>query len=210
MIKIIAHRGMWNQSSEKNTMTAFERALNHGFGIETDFRDFNGELVISHDIPSKNAIPANAFFELCEHYAVDAPHALNVKSDGLQFLLSDYLRLWLSSQYFLFDMAVPDMLGYLKMHLNTYARISEYEPYQDFDGKVSGVWLDAFKSDWFRGSELSLICPPSKPVAIVSPELHGRNTYLDLWSWIKDVDTSQAQIFLCTDLPQQARDFFNE
>lgn len=62
MIKIIAHRGMWFQQDEKNTFPAFERALQNGFGIETDFRDCNGELVISHDPASQNAIKAKDFF----------------------------------------------------------------------------------------------------------------------------------------------------
>jgi glycerophosphoryl diester phosphodiesterase len=53
-MKIIAHRGMWFNKHEQNTLVAFERALENGFGIETDFRDFNGSLVISHDLPLEN------------------------------------------------------------------------------------------------------------------------------------------------------------
>ena len=37
-------------------MAAFERAINFGFGIETDIRDFDGNLVIAHDLPNKNSI----------------------------------------------------------------------------------------------------------------------------------------------------------
>ena len=210
MVKIIAHRGMWTDPSEKNTMIAFERALSNGFSIETDFRDFNGKLVVSHDIPDQNAISAKAFFDLCEQYPVDAPHALNIKSDGLHSLLSKYLQSWKLSQYFLFDMAVPDMLGYLTRQLNTFARVSEYETYQGFDGRISGIWLDAFKGNWYldRNQGFDLIGKIS--TAIVSPELHGRSNYEEVWSWIKELYSPDASIFLCTDLPQQARDFFNE
>jgi hypothetical protein len=41
MIKIIAHRGFWYKPEEKNTLAAFERALQNGFGIETDLTGGN-------------------------------------------------------------------------------------------------------------------------------------------------------------------------
>ena len=46
-MKIIAHRGFWIKDSEKNTVKAFERALENGFGIETDLRDYNQKIVAS-------------------------------------------------------------------------------------------------------------------------------------------------------------------
>ena len=49
MIRIIAHRGTWLKLEEMNAFGAFERALEYGFGIEVDFRDRDGHLVISHD-----------------------------------------------------------------------------------------------------------------------------------------------------------------
>ena len=52
-MKILAHRGAWNTSDEKNTVLAIKRAFCHGWGIETDVRDYCGKLVISHDIASK-------------------------------------------------------------------------------------------------------------------------------------------------------------
>ncbi|CAM3655307.1 hypothetical protein [Polynucleobacter brandtiae] len=210
MLKIIAHRGMWDHPAEKNTLASFERALKHGFGIETDFRDYGGQLVVSHDIPDQNAVSAKTFFELCDTFPVDVPHALNVKSDGLQKLLSAHLQDWSEKRYFLFDMAVPDMLGYLNMQLTTYVRVSEYESYHDYGGRASGVWLDAFKGDWYRDKGVELNLFSQNPIAIVSPELHGRDHHLDTWNWIKNINTPQNQLLLCTDLPLQAQEFFNE
>ena len=105
-MKIIAHRGMWFSKNEQNTLVAFERALENGFGIETDFRDFNGSLVISHDLPLENALKAGFFFDLCNQYSSAGPHAINVKSDGLQTLLAQYLQLWHFEKYFIFDMSI--------------------------------------------------------------------------------------------------------
>lgn len=53
---VLSHRGYWKNSLEKNKFVAFERSFSMGFGTETDIRDFNGELVISHDIADKDCI----------------------------------------------------------------------------------------------------------------------------------------------------------
>ena len=55
-IKIIAHRGFWKIESEKNTMLALERAIENGFGFETDLRDYAGKLVISHNPPDRKSV----------------------------------------------------------------------------------------------------------------------------------------------------------
>ena len=55
-MKILSHRGYWKTAEEKNTATAMHRSFSLGFGTETDVRDYNGKLVISHDIPDSSAI----------------------------------------------------------------------------------------------------------------------------------------------------------
>ena len=108
-ISIIAHRGYWLDASEKNTELAFIRALENSFGIETDFRDFNGELVISHDVPTIGIMKASQFIDLYRTYPVSAPIALNIKSDGLQDLINEFIMRADFKSAFVFDMAVPDM-----------------------------------------------------------------------------------------------------
>ena len=53
---ILAHRGLWFCEEEKNSSNALFKALDLGFGIETDVRDLCGELIISHDPPMLNRI----------------------------------------------------------------------------------------------------------------------------------------------------------
>ncbi len=66
MIEIISHRGFWKKSNEENSLKAFEESLSNGFGIETDIRDHDGNLVISHDIPMQqnDHISFDNFLEL--------------------------------------------------------------------------------------------------------------------------------------------------
>ena len=45
-----AHRGFHGDGAEENSMTAYERAIEHGYGIEIDVRfSKEGELVVFHD-----------------------------------------------------------------------------------------------------------------------------------------------------------------
>ena len=50
MINIFAHRGLWNDTIEPNSIQAIIGALENDFSIETDIRDFDGTNIgISHD-----------------------------------------------------------------------------------------------------------------------------------------------------------------
>ena len=118
---ILAHRGLWETPVDKNTRAALRRALAEGFGIETDIRDFDGRLVISHDPPRAEAMHLDDFLDDYVQSGGLGLLALNIKADGLQPALAEALadRRIGPDRYFVFDMAVPDALGstanYLKM-----------------------------------------------------------------------------------------------
>ncbi len=208
MIEIIAHRGYWIESAEKNTFAAFSRALKSGFGIETDFRDLNAELVISHDMPTLGAMQARQLSDLYHNYPVSAPIALNIKSDGLHDLIEEFTEIGAFKNFFAFDMAVPDMRSYFKKHIPVFARISEYEPHPAFFDMSIGIWLDAFESEWYEAGIIDQLLKQKKQVAIVSPELHGR-PHEDLWGLIKKNNFHQnSSVSICTDFPMQAKEYF--
>ena len=95
--------------AEKNTSIAFTRALENGFGIETDFRDLNGDLVVSHGLPRGDAMPIREFVNLYAATRNDGLMALNIKADGLQSLVKKMAEDLGMQNYFAFDMSVPDM-----------------------------------------------------------------------------------------------------
>ena len=63
-MEIISHSGYWYKNTEKNSDLAFRRSFSLNFGTETDVRDFDGKLVISHDVANKNCITIEKFFEI--------------------------------------------------------------------------------------------------------------------------------------------------
>lgn len=211
---IISHRGYWNDSNDKNKLVAFERSFSKGFGTETDIRDFNGRLVISHDIPTPESISFDEFLKTYCRYRPESnpPLALNVKADGLQSEVKKYLTQYNIDNYFFFDMSIPDMLGYLKEKLTTFARISEYERENSLFEYVQGVWLDGFAESIVDEKMIQDFIKRGKRVCMVSPELH-RRPHLPVWEQYKSFQKEllkSDQLILCTDIPEEAQEFFNE
>ena len=116
-MQIIAHRGFWFKESEKNNTKSFNRATRNNFGIETDIRDYCGELVISHDIPTSDSLLLVDFIENYSRNLLDKKNppylALNIKSDGLYEKLRRILNENNLINYFVFDMSIPDTFSYL-------------------------------------------------------------------------------------------------
>ncbi|MEW6994795.1 hypothetical protein AADZ84_11075 [Colwelliaceae bacterium MEBiC 14330] len=209
-MNIISHRGYWKIPREKNMQSAFQRSLERGFGIETDLRDYNGEIVISHDMADKNSMLFSDFMKLVNRYR-PVVLALNIKADGLQKKVFDVLAGYES--YFVFDMSVPDALGYQKQGITNYTRFSDIEPEPALLLNAKGVWLDNFKDNLLDIKALKTFLNEGKQVALVSPELH-KFDHIKYWRELKNYFQSQPEqrnnISICTDFPEEAQGFFNE
>ena len=200
---ILAHRGYWKKEEEKNTKEAFKRAFDCGFGIETDLRDIKGEIVISHDMPKGNEMTFEEVLVLLD--GRNLPLALNIKADGMAFKIKKLLEKYNHTNYFTFDMSIPEMVVQHKMGLNVFTGISDIVPNPIMYKEAQGVWLDCFYSDWFSKKEIKEILDADKKVCIVSPDLHKRE-YKSVWAKYKDV----KDIMLCTDFPDEAKEYFKD
>lgn len=209
---VISHRGYWKSLQEKNSEQAFIRSFQLDLGTETDLRDFNGEIVISHDIPDTSCMTFQHMLELYKtHTRKSPPLALNVKADGLQEKVKDTLERMHITNYFFFDMALPDSLAYYKHGLKAFVRYSEYESLNALYDISEGVWLDGFEKDMVEESLIQKILSDGKKVCIVSPELHKRS-HLEIWEKYKKFDEkllSSPDLIICTDYPEECMEFFN-
>lgn len=211
-MKVLSHRGLWRNENEKNTAIAFSRSFDLGFGTETDVRDYCGELVISHDIANSGCMSFGDFLKLYTSYSKNLPLALNVKADGLQQMLLMELNKYEVSNYFVFDMSVPDGLACLKAGLRTFTRQSEYELNPPFYEFAQGVWIDEFTDHWVDEATISTHLINRKKICLVSPELHNRSMQLE-WQHYKRICDGLEDgnnIMICTDLPEEAERIFNE
>jgi len=213
MIGLLSHRGLVNNDkSVQNSIKAFDESFSFGFGVETDLRDSNKKIVISHDPPPlENELSLKGLVSLfLKSSQPGAKLALNVKSDGLVHLIGDQLNDLKKDQFFFFDMSFPDSLAFVDKGWPIFARISEFEQAMGSKSWYAGVWLDAFKSDWYQIDAVRQMLDEFEFVAIVSPELHGRS-YEGLWSMLRDSNlVNNPRISLCTDYPLKAREYFYE
>jgi len=203
---IISHRGYWLQANEKNTTTAFTRSFNLQLGTETDVRDYCGELVIAHDIPSGDEITLPAFLDLLHKQPL--PLALNIKADGLASALQTAMSHYNKNHWFVFDMSIPDMRAHLASGNPVFARVSEVEPEPVFLNSIAGIWLDAFYNDDWQLERIESWLNQGKRVCLVSPELHKRD-YQPLWQRLREKHyLNDSRLMLCTDFPEEAQQFF--
>lgn len=198
--------------SRGNTINDFKQSFAYGYGIETDIRDCCGKLVISHDMPSSNNISFENFLDIYKHNGKNLPLALNIKADGLCVALKGLLQQYKITNYFVFDMSIPDTLSYIKHGMCVFTRQSEYEVTPVLYTESQGVWLDEFYRHWINEEIILSHLNNHKKVCIVSPDLHGRD-FLQVWEDYKRIIKKhglQNRIMLCTDYTSEARIFFHE
>ncbi len=204
-MQILAHRGFWKQVKEKNKIASLMDAIERQWGIETDIRDYKGKLVISHDVATGASELVECFFEKYTSYGSDKLLALNVKADGIQSLLIEQLKKYGINNYAVFDMSIPEQVVYEKLGIKYFTRQSDYEIVPVMYEKAFGVWMDVWQEDWITSDIICEHLKNGKVVAIISPEIHGRDKN-NLWNMLKRL--SGENIWLCTDKPEEAEAFF--
>jgi hypothetical protein len=203
---IISHRGYWKRREERNAQPAFERSFASGFGIETDLRDDRGRLVISHDPPSGQELSLDSVLSLYSDHGCPGPLALNIKADGLQEMLAASIEAHQVSDWFAFDMSVPDGVDFAKHGMRFFTRQSEYEPTPALYEESAGVWVDSFERDWFDDATLCAHLDAGKRVCVVSPELHARDAEPAWRAWADWRAFASPDLIVCTDHPQKLKD----
>ena len=205
---VISHRGWWYNVDERNKREAFVRSFDAGFGTETDLRDIHGTIVISHDMPCGDEM---TFAELLDVMAGrNLPLALNIKADGMGQIIKQMLKEAGHTNYFTFDMSIPDEVVQLSLGLNVFTGFSDLLSPPPMLNEAKGVWLDAFRKVWYDGEIISDLLAKGKRVCIVSEELHKRDPR-EQWQMILESGICDNEhLMLCTDIPQYAQEFFQK
>lgn len=203
---ILSHRGFWLKPEERNMREAFVRSFDAGYGTETDLRDICGKIVISHDMPCGDEMSFEELLQIMN--GRNLPLALNIKADGLAVRIKELLAKYNHTNYFTFDMSIPDMVVQLATGLNVFTGQSDLIQQPILLDECAGVWLDAFREDWYDSAMLDDIVKKSKFVCIVSADLHKRDTEYQ-WTQIKQsLSCRSSNLLLCTDKPDLAKEYF--
>lgn len=206
---ILSHRGLWYDfANESNKSIAFERSFKIGFGTETDLRDICGKIVISHDMPRGNELTFRELLEIMN--GRNLPLALNIKADGQADEILKILHEYNHTNYFTFDMSIPDMVFQMNKNLNVFTGKSDILKEPVLLEKAKGVWLDSFYSEWFEESDVAELLNQGKKICIVSADLHKRDVS-EQWNKIKNFSgIEDNNIMLCTNEPEKAAQFFED
>jgi hypothetical protein len=200
---IYAHRGVWTSLDQQNSPQAIDTAHKLGFGVETDFRSHNKRLVVSHDPFIDNGI-----LGLDEFNFQDTPVAMNIKEDGLSVQFREFLDANQHELSFIFDGSIPEMAKIRERGLPHALRLSEFE--KDLPWETRFIWVDAFVSEWWLGSQEILDLQRDHFLVFVSPELHGRN-FEPAWQYFRRISQENSNKFgICTDLPSKLKEFLSE
>ncbi|WP_295157679.1 hypothetical protein [uncultured Brachyspira sp.] len=204
---ILSHRGLWQSAKEKNTKKAFIESFNLGIGTETDLRDSLGQIVISHDMPKGGEITFEDVLQIMD--GRNLLLALNIKADGISDEIKKLLNKYNHTNYFTFDMSIPDLVYQIKQEMKIFTGLSDILTKPVLIDKCDGIWLDCFYSDWYNASLIDEYINNNKKVCIVSSDLHQRCTK-NQWDIIKkSKNINSDKLILCTDKPKDAINFFN-
>ncbi len=207
-MQILSHRGLWQTQEERNNKEGFIRSFAAGCGTETDLRDICGKIVISHDMPKGNEISFEEVLQIMD--GRNLPLALNIKADGQGDAIKALLAQYNHTNYFTFDMSIPDMVVQINTGLKVFTGKSDILTIPVMLDKAAGIWLDSFYSDWFAAEDIDKIISSGKKVCVVSADLHKRETSKQ-WEIIRQSKyLSSNDLLLCTDTPLAAKEFFND
>lgn len=167
--------------------------INPNFGLEIDIRDYNNDIVLSHDYPNDQSILLSDYLKKITSSQL---LAINIKSSEIENDLKLLLNESNISNYFTFDWPIPSLVKATKQNLVCAFRLSEYE--KDIIPNCDWVWIDCFESIWYDANFLINLKNSGLKLALVSPELHNRKSDL---TQVKEIVNSVKVDAICTDMP---------
>jgi glycerophosphoryl diester phosphodiesterase len=221
---ILAHRANLEGPNPKleNSLTVTQRALELGFGIETDLRrDADGQFYISHDPAPRTQENDFSWFSGLFRKFADRVIAMNVKELGYEeslIHLQNSGTMGNHSFYFDFELLEPATPGRTQKRMQALAgedgirmasRLSDRnEPLdQSLSIPATIIWADEFDSLWLTREHVEAAHAVDRQVYAISPEIHGFKKAERLRRWQEFNEWGIDG--LCTDEALEARAFFN-
>ena len=223
-IEILAHRAniLGPDPAAENRLSACQRALGLGFGLEIDLRrSATGEFYIGHD-----AAPVTPHHALESYQDLFRAHsgltiAVNVKESGYEAALIELQRAGAFGGrrdfYFDFELVEPEapfaaLQRLLALPGGRATRIAtrrsdrgETQP-RCLAIDCAVAWVDEFDSFWLTAQDIRALREAGRRIYVISPELHGFETSQRRQRWAQfkkwEVDG------LCTDYALEAAEFF--
>lgn len=148
--KKIAHRGLHDEHSAENSMSAFAKAIEAGYAIEIDVHvTKDNQVVIFHDYDLKRVCGADVVIEQTEYHELKK-YKLGNTEEHIP-LLVELLRLTEGVAPLLIELKAEKKVGRLEQEV--YAILRRYKgefALQSFN-PLSIRWFKKYKPEWLRG-----------------------------------------------------------
>jgi len=142
-------------------------------GVEIDVRDYNSELILSHD-PFSNGELLYEFLKNYRHSTL----IINSKSEGIEFKILELLTEFGIDDFFFLDCSFAIISKFISSGERRFAaRYSEIESLQtvlNLKDKAEWVWVDCFTSSPHDEELFRILKKSDYKICIVSPDLVGR------------------------------------
>jgi len=179
------------------------------YGIEVDIRSNNGRLVIHHD-PLKDGVDFEKWIENYAHQTL----ILNIKEEGLESRLIDFMKQYKITDYFFLDQSFPFLIKWSNLgERHSAVRVSEFESIETaltLAGKIDWVWVDCFNYFPLSEVEANKLQNAGFKLCLVSPELQGRPYESEIFIMNSILqDRSIRADAICTKYPEIWKDCIN-
>ena len=192
-MQIIQHR--------RNTINLVKSTLNK-YGIEVDIRSLGYDLIVQHE----PYLPGVKFSEWLKYY----DHKfliINLKEEGLEEKVLDYLEKYKIKSFFFLDQSYPSIVNLASSGIKNCAiRVSEFESIEtalNFKNKVNWIWVDTYTKLSLDIYEYKKLKSANFKLCLVSPEINRMNKF-DIKE-IKDIIEERNFKFdaVCTKFPEK-------
>ena len=165
------------------------------YGVEVDLRDYEERLILQHD-PFKDGEDFEEFLKHFNHGTM----VLNIKSEGIEHKVIEYIHQYNIKKYFFLDSSFPMICLKRSIFLdrslemscllsknnekNIALRFSEYEEVDTIltmAGKVKWVWVDCFSRLPITSDKYALLKENGFQLCLVSPELQRQDEKVELY-----------------------------
>jgi hypothetical protein len=155
-----------------NTIQELKKTPTH-FGVEIDVNTFLNKLVLKHDPFGSGDLFKN-FLKFYNHKFL----IINVKTEGLEKKILNYLIKYKIKNFFFLDSSFPYIFKLSKKLTKKFAlRISDFESIETaykMKNKVDWIWIDCFNNYNISLTEIKNLQSLKFKLCLVSPDLHNR------------------------------------
>lgn len=149
------------------------------FGVEVDIRSNGHDLIINHE-PFSSGESFSDWIKEYDHGTL----ILNVKEEGLEGSLLDYMKDFDIDDFFFLDQSFPFLIKTVRSGESRCAvRMSEFESIETsiiLGGKIDWVWVDCFTEFPLKNETFINLKDLGYKICIVSPELQGFDPEIEI------------------------------